>query len=114
VDQSTQRAALDVLHDDVGEPLGLADLIDRANTRMIQRRGGAGLLEQAPAGRRVGLQVFARNLHRDGALDLGVPGAVDDAHPARAELSVNAVVAEPVADHGGNDSIRGTTTRISL
>src|SRR6059036_3192813 len=44
---TVQRLALDVLHDDVVQSSGVADLVNRDDVGMIQSGGGLGLLDEA-------------------------------------------------------------------
>ena len=69
----------------------LADIVDRDDVRVIEARGGFRLLPESALGLRL------RHLDReefdcDGALELGVRGAVDDAHAAAAEHAFDAVM----------------------
>src|SRR5215469_440151 len=42
-DAVLQRSALEEFHDDIGEAVFFADIVNRADVGMIQRRGGLGL-----------------------------------------------------------------------
>ena len=48
-DELAQRLALDELHGDVDRAVGLADVVDREDVRVVQRRGRARLLLEALA-----------------------------------------------------------------
>ena len=83
-----QRLPAQQLHDEVGRSVRLrrlADVVDRADVRMVQRRGRARLALEAP-------QVFFRRrerrrqqLHRDIAAELQIVRLVDLAHAAGAD-----------------------------
>ena len=88
-----ERLSLDELHRDVGLAVRLADFVDRADVRMVERGGGPGFSHQSGAR---GLIVEARgqNLDRDVSVELFVPGEVDLAHPSGAELVEDDVMSE--------------------
>src|SRR5438270_11089369 len=52
-DQILQRLAFEIFHDDEGLIALLADVIDRADIGMVQRRGGLSLTAEAAERRRV-------------------------------------------------------------
>ena len=80
-----QRLAFEQLRHDVGHAVVHADVVDREDVRVIQRRSGARFLLEAlkPAG--IGRGVRGKNLDRDVAPEPRVAGAIDLAHPAGAE-----------------------------
>mmetsp|Transcript_5365 Transcript_5365/g.20383 ORF Transcript_5365/g.20383 Transcript_5365/m.20383 type:complete len:217 (-) Transcript_5365:476-1126(-) len=93
-----QRAALDILHRDVGDVLVAAEVIDRDDAGVRQPAGRLGLVAKA-RGRRtgavvIGVQVLADGLERHRALDVGVEALVDHAHGALAQHRGDAVFAE--------------------
>ena len=93
-------AALDQLHAEVVLAVVLADLVDRHDARVVEQGDGLGLvLEPAQLGV-VGQNAGLDHLEGDGPVEADLPGLVDDAHAAAAQLLVNLVVAE-VADAGG-------------
>ena len=78
-----ERSSRQVLHDDVGPPLVLADVEDRDDARSVrQPRGGEALAREAPSDRFVVGEALGEDLHRDGPRQVRVLGAVDLAHPA--------------------------------
>jgi hypothetical protein len=99
-DQLRQRLAVDELHRDERSPVRRADLVDRADVRMVERRGGARLSQEAGlvGGVRIGTGVD--ELDGDQAVQTLVVGPVDHAHAAGAEAGLDPVVAERLANHG--------------
>ena len=85
-DQLAQRGAFDELHRHVAQRVGAADVVDRDDVGMVERRGGARLLFEA-------LQAFGgvaardggKHLERDLPVQAQVEGAVDLAHASDAE-----------------------------
>ena len=90
--------AVEQLHDDERLALVLADVVDRADVRMVQRRGGARLALEALERLRVARQLARQELERDLAAEARVLGAVDDTHAAAAEPVEDAVVGEDLID----------------
>ena len=83
--EGRERMTLDVGHRNIVRPLDLADVVDRANIGMPQRRRGPGLAVKAlqQIGRRLLLEM--RRLERDLSLELRVLGQVDHSHGALAQ-----------------------------
>src|SRR5262249_45060491 len=94
-----ERLPLDEGHDDVGDAVLLADVVDGADVGVADGGGGAGLAEEAAAGHLRGLAgvVAARHLDGDGALQLRVERLVDDSHAAGAERLEDDVPADLLA-----------------
>ena len=86
-----QGVPLDMLHDDEDLALMLADLMDRADVRGVQRGGSAGFLEEA-GGCIVGL--LGEDLQRHVPAELRIVGAVDLPHAALADQGDDLVGAE--------------------
>ncbi len=88
-----ERLALDPLHRVVAGVVSDVLLVDRDDPRVVEPRGGARLALEADPGRleepRTG-----EDLERDLALESGLPGQVDDAHPPAAELADDSILAE--------------------
>ena len=91
--------AVEQLHDDEVLAVVLADVVDRADVRVVERRGDARLppesLERVGARGELGRQ----ELQRDLAAEADVFGAVDDAHAAAAEAIEDPVVADGGPNH---------------
>ena len=77
----------------------LADVVDRADVRMIQGRGGAGLALEPFDRARIPRQLFGEEFQRDGTSQPRVFGLVDHAHAALAQLFQDAIVRDGLADH---------------
>ena len=94
-----ERLPLQELHGDERLAFVFADFVDRANVRMVERRGGPGLalkpLERLP----VPGEVFGKELQRHHAAEFGVLGFVHDTHPPASELFEDAVVGNCFAEH---------------
>ena len=92
-------APLDQLHAEIALAVVLADLVDRDDPRVIEQGDGLGLVLEASQLGVVGQNSGLDHLERDGPVEADLPGLVDDAHAAAAQLFLNLVVAE-VADGG--------------
>ena len=75
-----------------------ADVVERADVRMIELRDGAGFAIEALAELRVGREQRRENLDRDRTIEPRVAGPVDLAHTAGADEREHFVGAE--ADAG--------------
>ena len=104
--QSPQRGAVHVLHDDEAPAVGkLAERVDRADVRVIERRGAARLALEAGKTRGVAREGRGQDLHGDLAAEPAVPREVHLAHPAPAERAENLAIAEDVAGSQHSDRI---------
>ena len=74
-----------MLHHDAGATLDLGNLVDLADERMVERRGGTSLAMQSLASGRVVLERFGQKLDRDLAAKLRVVGQEHLAHAAFTE-----------------------------
>ena len=77
--------------------IGVADLVDRDQVRMVQARGGAGLVGESREPLGVAGERFGQHLQRDGAVELDVLGAIDLAHAAASEQRPDPIPAERCA-----------------
>ena len=80
-----QRLTLEILHHEEIDTILLADIVERANVRMIQRANGPRLTLKALAQIRVGRQVRRQDFDCDGPIKPCVSGLIDFPHAARAE-----------------------------
>ncbi len=93
-----QRLAFEVLHGDERSAVLLADIVDRADMWMVQRRCGLGFTLEATERIGIGGEVLRNELERNGTMQPRIFGFVDDAHAAAAELLEDAVVGERLTD----------------
>ena len=97
-----QRLALQQLHDRVGQPLVVPEVVDGDDVRVGERRQRACLALEAGEGALVLGQARRQHLDRDLAMEARVAGAVHLAHAARAQRSddlVAVVQADARRDH---------------
>jgi hypothetical protein len=82
-DERVEPDALELLHHEVGfARVELAHVVHAGAVLAPERRGGSGLVEEAPDGLLIVLQVRANELDRDGGAERDVSGRANDAHPA--------------------------------
>ena len=98
-DQVGERPAVEELHRDERPALVLADLVNRADVRVIQRGSGSRLAREAIERSARERQDIGQELERDVAAKLRVGGAIDHAHPAASELFEDLIVRDAFADH---------------
>jgi hypothetical protein len=98
--------ALDALGGKEDRVLMQADVVDRDHVGVAEPRQRLGLPQEARpvAGRAAPL--VAQHLDRDLALELGIVGAVDDAHAASSEDAAHRVPPHDVARPEGRRSVR--------
>lgn len=90
-DQSFERRAGHVFHDDVARAIIPADVVDADNVGMAESCRGLGFTLEPAEEARVGSELPAENLDRDGAIEYKVVTAVDDRHTAFADRFVEPV-----------------------
>ena len=93
-DQVLERDAVKKFHDQKGAAVFLADVVDRADVGMVERRGGLGLAAEALERLTVLRQIFRQELQRDEAAEARVFGFVNHAHAAAAELLDDPIVGD--------------------
>ena len=94
-----EREAVDQLHRDEGRARLVADLVDRDDIRVVQRRGRPRFQHEPPVSLLIAGRFRFEHLQRDRTPEPRVDGAVDNPHPAAADLTLDAVVRN-VLDHG--------------
>ena len=87
---SAKRFAVDVRHDVVEKPAGLARVEQREDVRVLKPGGGLDFL-QKPIGTERGRQVGAEHLDRDRAAVADVVREVHRRHAALSELALEHV-----------------------
>ena len=99
-DQFGEGSPFDELHRDERAPADLADLVDRADVRMIQMRSRARFRQQTLAfvrGRSP--PIAADQFERDDPLQAFVMGPIDHAHATASQACIDPVLAEGLTDH---------------
>jgi hypothetical protein len=95
-----ERLALDQLHDEKRDALRVADVVHRADLRVVQARDDARLAVEPLAESRIGGQYGRQHLERHRSIEPRVPPAVHVAHTACAEQTGDFVGAE---EHAGSE-----------
>ena len=93
LDDLLERAALQVLHGDVGAAVGLAAVVDRDDVRVVEARRGLRLAPEALDELAVLGVALGHDLERDLAAEARVLGEVHRRHAADAEAPEHAVAA---------------------
>ena len=99
-----ERFAGDQLHDDERPVAVLAQVVDRGDVRRAQHRRGTRLAEQAGTLVRTG-RARVQHLHRHGASEPRILGAIDLAHAAGPEPIAEAVLRELLAGERGRREV---------
>ena len=107
-----KRLPVQEFHDEEIRPVLMADVVERADVRVRQRRDGAGLALKPLAGGRVVGQVRREHLDRDGAVQARISRAVDLPHAAGAGGADDFVRAEPDTRAEGHEDLADTIIRI--
>ena len=97
----SQRQAFHQFHDEEGSAFVLADVVDRADVRVIQRGGRPGFGSEPFHGRQIIGQVLGHELECHGTAQTDIFGSVHDAHPACAELADDSIVGDGLSQHAG-------------
>ena len=113
VEHLVERGAVDEVHREVVPPVDDPDIVDVDDVRVVEVGRRAGLALEPLDGLLRPLFLVEEHLDRDLALELRVLRAVDDAHPAAAQLGDDVVAAEdpPLRGRGvvreGRGGLRG-------
>ena len=102
-----QCFALQTFHRDEAPAVMLADFVDGANVRMIQRRSGTSLSAEPFKGLRVSRQFIGQEFEGDEAAEFSVLSLENHTHAASAELFDDDVVRDGLADHVVADRVLG-------
>ena len=89
-----ERLSVNVLHDQVVNVIVIADVVERADVRMVQAGDDLGFaLEAFPTGR-IGREVFGKRLDGYGAVQARIDGAIHLAHAAGGDEGLDLVGAK--------------------
>ena len=99
VDAVAQRLPVEQLHDEERQIAMPPDVVERADVRVVQRRGRPGLTLEPFERRRIGRELRRQKFDRDLTAEPRVLGAINDTHPALPDLVEDAVVRDGLADH---------------
>ncbi len=99
-DAALERLAVEQLHDDELLPVVIADVVQRADVRVVERGRDARFALEALDCLRIAREVGRQHLDGDLAAEPRVLGAIDDAHAAAVEDFDDAVMRDRLADHG--------------
>ena len=97
VDHALEGLALEQFHGDEVAATLLADLVDGADARMIEGRGGASLALKALEGGRIFFRFGRQEFESDVAAEVEVFGLVHNTHAAAAQLRQHAVMRDSLA-----------------
>jgi hypothetical protein len=105
-DAMLQRLAFEPLHHDEMLALVLADVVDGADVRVVERGGGAGFALKPLDGLWIAGQLRWQKLQRDASAEANVFRLINHTHPAAAKLVDDAIVGDGLADHDRPQSWR--------
>ena len=91
-DPVPERLPLQQFHGDEGSPIGLVNLVDRADVRVVQRGRSLGLPLETAEGLRIVGEFVGKELQGDVATELQVFCLVHHAHAPTADLAEYAVM----------------------
>src|ERR1700678_237478 len=94
-----QRQAIQKLHGDERLAILLANIVDRADVRVVQGGRSLGLALKAGKRLRISGNFLRQKFEGDETMQPGVFGSVNHAHAATAELFYDAVVRDGLTDH---------------
>jgi hypothetical protein len=103
-DALLQRRAFETFHHDERSPICLANVINRANVRVIERRGSFRFPFKAFEHLRILRQFFREEFQGYGTIQANIFCSVDDSHSTTAELSGDPIVRNGLTDHGDSHS----------
>jgi hypothetical protein len=91
-----ERLTVEQLHRDEELPVGLPNLVELADVRMIDARGEPRFTPEALARYLIVRSGGVKDLERDGSLEPFVDGGVHETHSALAERRRDAIMADPL------------------
>jgi hypothetical protein len=103
-DPVLERLALQQFHGDKRPAFELADVVNRADIRMVERRGCARFAMKPLDRLRIMRNIFGEKFQRDIPAQARVLGFIDDAHAAAAKFFDDAVMRNGLTEHWQNAS----------
>ena len=100
-----QRLPFEQLHGQQRLPVDVVDLVDRADVRVVQRRGGTRFALEALERGMVLRERWREKLERNVTPEFRVVGAIHHTHPPRADLVKDAIVRDDLANHLGGSRL---------
>ena len=94
VEPPVQAAAVDELQLEERQAVGLADVVDLHDVGVLQAGDGLRLGQEAGGGLGAGMGAGQDHLQGAGAVQADLPGLVDDAHAAAAQLAQDLVAGD--------------------
>ncbi len=97
-DPRQKGLSFDVLHDDEGNAIALANVVDGGHIRMVQRGSGLRFAREALHAVRVRRELSGQDFQRDGPVQPWIAREVDLSHSPRTEQRQNLIVTDGSAD----------------
>src|SRR6266508_3323714 len=94
LEDQMQRAAAQILHRDIAQPILLANIEDRDDIGVAQVGRGDRLTLEAPRELRIDRQLRRQHLERDDALELRIERSIHPRHAAAPDLLLNQIAAK--------------------
>jgi hypothetical protein len=97
-DPRQKRLSVDVLHDDEGDAIALADVVNGGHVRMVQRGCGLRFAREAVHAVHVRRELFGQDFQGDGPVQSRIAREVDLSHSAGTEQRQDLVVTDGFPD----------------
>src|ERR1700722_5309643 len=95
-----ESMAFEQFHGDKRAAFEFADVVNGADVRVVQGRGGAGFSAETFDGLWILRNIVGKKFEGDGAAEAGVPRFVDNAHATTAQFAEHAVMRNVAPEHG--------------
>jgi hypothetical protein len=109
-----KRFPFNALHNEVVDSVLIADIVQHANVRVIENGDGFGFSFKALLVNGITRKLSRKNLDRNGAIQPGIAGAVDLAHPASTEGGTDFIGSEECPRSEGHVGREYTALRARL
>ena len=111
-DSILERLAIEQFHDHELLTVVAADVVERADVRVVQVRNDSRFAEETLHRFGIGTQLIGQKLDRHLAAETRVFGFIHDTHAAGAKTRQNLVVGDRFTDHSDSASCSSSTSRI--